>query len=171
MFNRFMIPTITTALVASLYSQAADFKIGMVDVKEALFTVDAGKKAKAQLDKELETKQKALEKQQAAIQKEAEAFEKNAGIMNETARAAKQTEIQKKIAEFQKAYQASTMEMQNREREVTKPIIDQLKSIVDGMGKAQGYHLIVEKSEGAVLYAQNATDLTKAVIEAFNKKK
>ncbi len=150
---------------------AAPFRVAFVDLQDALQSVDAGKNAKAQLEKEMTAKRKKLEKAQAGLQKETEEFEKKAAVMNEAARSAKQAELQKKIAEFQKSFGESQMELQKRERELTKPIIDELRTIVEGMGKAQNFHLVLEKNEGAVLYAQNGTDLTKEVIAAFNARK
>ena len=60
------------------------------------------------------------------------------------------------------------MNLQKRERELTKPLIDELRAIIEGMGKEKGYQLILEKNEGAVLYAQSGSDLTEQVIEKFN---
>jgi outer membrane protein len=160
-------------VTASAHSadSAAVFKVAFVDLQESLQSVDAGKQAKSQLEKEMTAKRAAIEKSQAALQKETEEFDKKAAIMNEAARSAKQAELQKKIAEFQKGFQESQVELQKRERELTKPIIDELRTIVEGLGKAQNFHLVLEKNEGAVLYAQNGTDLTKEVIEAFNSRK
>jgi outer membrane protein len=162
-------------LLSAGVSHAADatgaFKIAYVDVQEALSTVEAGKQAKSQLDKEMTAKRASLEKQQAALQKETEDFDKKVAVMNEAARGAKQAELQKKIAEFQKAFQESQMDLQKRERELTTPIIEELKVIIEGIGKAQSFQLVLEKSGGAVLYAQNGADLTKEVIEAFNARR
>lgn len=152
-------------------ADTAGFKVAFVDLQDALQSVDAGKNAKAQLEKEMTAKRTSLEKAQKNLQKETEEFEKKAAVMNESARAAKQAELQKKIAEFQKSFGESQMELQKRERELTKPIIDELRTIVEGMGKAQNFNLVLEKNEGAVLYAQNGTDLTKDVIAAFNSRK
>ncbi len=157
--------------LAATEAAAPVFKVAFVDLQDALQSVDAGKKAKGQLEKELTAKRQSFEKQQASLQKETEDFDKKAAVMNEAARAAKHAEIQKRIAEFQKAFQESQMELQKRERELTKPIIDALRAIVEGIGKAQNFHLVLEKNEGAVLYAQNGVDLTKEVIDTFNKKK
>jgi outer membrane protein len=146
-------------------------KIGLVDMQEALQSVESGKKAKAQLEKEMASKRQALENQQNAIRKETEAFQKKAAVMNETARAAKDAEIQKRIADFQKSFQETQMELQKRERELTNPIIESLRAILEGIGKAQGFTLVLEKNAGGVLYAQGSTDLTKELVEAANKKK
>jgi outer membrane protein len=139
----------------SAISMAADtgFRVAYVDLQKALQTVDAGKKAKSSLEKEVAAKRASLEKKQADLQKEAEAFEKKAAIMNDQTKAQKQAELQKRFAEFQKEAAESQMELQ--------------KSI----GKEKGYQLIVEKNEGAVLYAEAGADLTDQVISKFNAKK
>ena len=70
--------------------------------------------------------------------------------------------------ELQKEAAESQMDLQKRERELTKPIIDQLRAIIEGVGKEKGLTLILEKNEGAVLFAQGGEDLTQIVIERFN---
>ena len=162
------------ALVVGTSAMAADtpatLKVAYVDLQKALQTVDAGKKAKAQLEKDVAAKRTELEKMQSQLQSEAEQFEKKAAILNESAKAAKQAELQKKFMEFQKNASESQADLQKRERELTKPLIDELRAIIEGMGKEKGYQLILEKNEGAVLYAEAGSDLTDAVVERFNSK-
>lgn len=166
-----------TLLFSVLFSSLAfaapetGFRVAYVDLQKALQTVDAGKKAKADLEKEVASKRVELEKAQANLQKEYEALEKKAAIMNDATKAQKQAELQKKFADFQKNAAESQMELQKRERELTKPLIDELRSIIEGIGKEKGFQLILEKNEGAVLYAETGADLTDQVIEKFNARK
>lgn len=146
------------------------FKVGFVDLQKTLQSVEAGKSAKAALEKEVTAKRTGLEKQQQQLQKEAEEFEKKAGLMNESAKTQKQQELQKKFSELQKAAAESQMELQKRERELTKPIVDEIRSVVEAIGKEKGLTLVLEKNEGAVLYAQSGEDLTEVVVERFNSK-
>jgi len=162
---------VLVVLVACGNALGEKVKVGYVDLKMALQTVDAGKKAKSMLDKELAAKRSSLEKRQKALQKEAMEFEKKAAIMNEGARAKKQAELQKKFVDFQKNMAQSQVELQKKELDLTKPILDELRAIVEGMGKKGGYNLILEKNEGAVLYAEKGSDLTTSVIKQFNKRK
>lgn len=161
-----------TVLVAySVFAaEAATTNLGFVDLQKALQTVEAGKNAKSQLEKDVTSKKAELEKQQTTFQKEMEQFEKKAAIMNESAKAAKQAELQKKLVDLQKLAQQSQMELSNKERELTKPIIDELKTIVEGLGKEKSLAMVVEKNEGAVLYAENGSDLTEQVIARFNER-
>lgn len=170
-----MTTQIRAALVAAFLFPAlcladAAFKVAYVDLQKALQTVDAGKTAKSDLEKEVAGKRASLEKQQAALQQEAEQFEKKSAILNDSAKQAKQQELQKKFADFQRQASESQMDLQKRERELTKPLIDELRAIIEGLGKEKGFQLILEKNEGAVLYAENGQDLTDQVITLFNSK-
>lgn len=149
---------------------AAAFKLGYVDVQKAVGNLEAGKSAKAALEKEFNAKKAALEKQQGDLQKEVEQFEKKAAILNDAAKEQKRQELQKKYMEFQKGYGESQMELQKREREVFKPVLDELRAVIESFGKEKGFTLIVEKNDGAVLYAASGEDLTDAVVERFNQK-
>lgn len=149
-------------------SGSAGFRVGYVDLQKALQTVEAGRNAKASLEKEVQGKKAELEKAQSGLQKEAEEFEKKAGIMSDTAKASKQAELQKKFVDLQKSAAESQMNLQNRERELTKPIIDALRGIIEAVGKEKSFQLILERNEGAVLFAQGGEDLTESVIERFN---
>ena len=156
----------TAALSAA--DPAVTLRVAYVDLQKAIQGVEAGKTAKEQLEKEVSQKRASLEKQQQALQSEAEQFEKKAAIMNDSAKAAKQAELQKRFAEFQKVAAESQMELQKRERELTQPLISELRAIIEGIGKEKGYQLILEKNEGAVLYAEAGSDLTEQVVERFN---
>lgn len=165
--------TILTVLAVNLSLVGATFaniNVGYVDLQKALQTVDAGKKAKENLEKDVLAKKGELEQKQKDFQKEAEAFEKKAAIMNDSAKAGKQAELQKKYVELQKMAAESQMELQKRERELTKPIVDELKSIIEGLGKEKNFQMVLEKNEGAVLYAESNLDLTAQVIERFNSR-
>ena len=164
--------TISTflAVIIALAASVATANIGYIDMQKALQTVEAGRNAKESLEKEVQSKKGELEKQQQAFQKEAESFEKKAAIMNDSAKGAKQAELQKKYVELQKMAAESQMELQKRERELTKPIVDELKSIVETLGKEKKFEMVLEKNEGAVIYAEANLDLTSQAIEKFNSK-
>lgn len=159
------------ALAGLASAATANLKVAYVDLQQALQSVDAGKKAKGQLEKDVANKKAELEKEQSALQKEAEEFEKKAAILNEAARGKKQAELQKKLMEFQRKAAETQMTLQQQERSLTKPLIDELRSIIEGLGKERGYSLILEKNEGAVLYAEAGSDLTDEVVKRFNSKR
>ena len=146
-------------------------RIAVVDMQKALQTVDAGKKAKSDLEKEFNAKKKDLQNEETAIKKMGEEFKKQSLVMSDEARGKKQNELQERIMKFQELTQKSQMEIQQKEQTLTEPIIMRLKNVVADLAKEKNYTMVLEKNENMVLFALDKDDLTEQVITAFNKKK
>lgn len=146
------------------------FKIGMVDMQKALMSVEAGKKARASLEKEFNAKKQEIQKEEGAIKKLGEEFKKQSLVMSDEARGKKQGEIQERIMKLQEFTAKSQQEIQMKEQELTKPILEKLRGIIGEMAKQKGYTLVLEKNENMVLFSQEKDDLTQDVITTFNKK-
>jgi outer membrane protein len=144
-------------------------RIATVDMQKALQTVDSGKKAKSQLEKDFNTKKKELQTEESAIKKMTEEFKKQSLVMNDEARAKKQGELQERIMKFQELTARSQAEIQQKERDLTQPIVTKLRTIIAEMAKKKDYNLVLEKNENQVLYSQEKDDLTSEVISAFDK--
>lgn len=170
---------VSAALVASVlvsfsaprFAFAEEMKIGVVDMQSALQQVEAGKKAKAQLEKEVSSKTKELQTEEAALRKAGEEFKKQALVMSDDARAKKQAELQERFMKLQELQQKSTVELQKKERELSQPIINKIRGIIAELAKQKGYAVVLEKNENTVLFSQDKDDMTNEVIAAYNKVK
>ena len=165
---RFLTVFLTFALSASFAS--ADFKLGAVDMQRALQSVEMGKKAKAALEKEFNEKKKQLQSEEESIKKLTEDFKKQSMVLSEDAKRKKEGEIQERMMKYREFFSKSQFDIQNRERELTEPIIVKLRAVVEETGKTKGFTLIVEKGSEAILYSSSGEDVTEEVIKAFNKK-
>lgn len=154
-----------------LMGAAAEIKIAIVDLQKALQSVDEGKKAKSQLEKEFNEKKKQLQAEEESIKKMTEEFKKQSLVLSDDAKGRKQNEIQERLMKYRELFGKSQFDIQNRERSLTEPIIGKLRTIVEELGKNQGYTLILEKNENGVLFSKQQDDLTEEVIKSFNKKK
>jgi outer membrane protein len=161
----------TGAGVASATALAEDTKIATVDMQKALQTIDAGKKAKASLEKDFNAKKKELQAEEAAIRKSGEEFKKQSLVLSDEARAKKQAELQERIMKFQETTAKSQAEIQQKEAELTEPLVKRLRLVIEEIAKKKGYQMVLEKNENTVLFSQEKDDLTTEVIEAFNKQK
>lgn len=148
-----------------------DLKIGYVDMQKALQTVDAGKKAKSELEAEFNKKKKELQNEETAIKKMHEDLTKQAAVLNDAARAKKQAEIQERIMKFQENTQRSQAEIQKKEQSLTEPIVKKLRAQIKEISEKKGYQLVLEKNENTVLYSLEKDDLTQELINEANKKK
>jgi outer membrane protein len=150
-------------------ASADDVKIATVDMQKALQSVDAGKKAKAQLETEFNAKKKQLQTEEASLRKMTDEFKKQSSVMSDEARNKKQSEIQERVAKYQEETQKSQMEIQQKERELTDPILAKLRGLIMNVAKTKGYTTVFEKNENVVLYSLDKDDLTTDVIAAYNK--
>ena len=159
-------------LLALLFSLGveAQFQAAYMDMQKAIQSTQAGKKAKAQLEKAFNKKKEELKKKEGKIKKEAEAFQKKSSLLSDKARREKQEALQKQMFEFQQEVQKSQANIQQEEQKLTRPILEKLQKIVDQVAKEKGYSMVFEKSGQAVMWAKSDLDITQDVVKAFEKK-
>lgn len=151
-------------------SAVAGVKIAVVDMQKAIQTVDAGKKAKSQLEKEYATKKKMIDDEEKALQKLFEELKKQSLVMNDEAKMKKQQELQERGMKLQQTrFQAQT-ELQQKEADLTSPIVKKMKEEIKSLAAKKGYTLVLDKNETNVLFSQDADDLTGDLVSTFNSK-
>lgn len=170
-FKGLRLTLIAASLVFAQAVSAADVKIGYVDLQKAIQETSAGKKAKKQLEDAFNKKKKELEKAEQDLQKMNEDLEKKAMVLSEDVRTQKQQEFQKEMLKYRDMVGKSQVEIQKRERELTMPILENLRDIIQNIAKKENYTVVLEKSEQAVLWADKDIDLTDRVVKEFEKKK
>jgi outer membrane protein len=153
----------------ALTQEVTMVRIGTVDMQKALQSVESGRKAKAQLEKEFNTKKKDLQEEEAHIKKMGEEFRKQSLVMSEEARTKKQSEIQERILKLQEKTSRSQGEIQRKEQELTEPILSKLRGIISDLAKQKGFAIVLEKNENMVLFSLEKDDITEEVITLFNK--
>lgn len=152
-------------------SAFAEVKMGFVDLQRAIQETGAGKKAKAELEKEITKKKAAIEKLEKDLQKMGEDLEKKAMVLSDDVRAQKQAEFQQEMMKYRETAQKSQVDLQKQERDLTLPIIKKLRGIIDDIAKKEKYSMIFEKAEQGVIWAEKDLDLTDRLIKEFDKKK
>ena len=149
----------------------ADIKIGYIDMQKAIQETSAGKKAKKDLEEDYNKKKKEIEKKEADLKKMNEDLEKKALVLSDEVRAKKQQDMQKEMLQYRELVGKSQMDIQKREQELTKPIIEGLRKIMGEIAEKDGYTVILERSEQSVMWAKKDIDLTSRMIAEFEKSK
>lgn len=153
----------------NVFAEAA-LKVAVVDFQKALNEVEQAKKAKDELKKDFEAKQKKLDLQQEQLKKLREELDKQRLLSSEGEMRAKEESFSQKYMELQKSFMDYRNEIAQREAQFTASIIKNLKEICGELGKKEGYALVVETSQNAVLYAESQEDLTDRVVGLYNKR-
>ena len=151
------------------FAASGEVKIAYVDLQEALNSSDAGKKAKDVFKVEVDRLQKDLDKRQGELKKVGEELEKQGYLLSDETRTKKERDYQEKVKEFKRFYQDSQEKLQGKDVQLTKKILIDLRTIISKIGRDGGYSMIFEMSEGKILYAPKALDLTSEVIKRYNE--
>ncbi len=164
--------TIIVALILSLFCSApvlgAEMKIAYIDLQKALNLSEAGKDAKDKINERVKQFEALLETSRNDLEKMQQELEKQALLLSESARAEKERNYQQKVKEFQRFTKDAQEELQQQDADFTRSILRDMMSIVQTLGKKQGYSLILEKTESSVLYASDSIDITEAMIKEFD---
>jgi Skp family chaperone for outer membrane proteins len=73
--------------------------------------------------------------------------------------------------QIQSKYKELQGQMEVDQRRLEGPLVAKLSSIIEDIGKTQGFTLILRRGSPGLLYTREALDITDLVIEKYNKKK
>ena len=147
----------------------ADAKIAFVDLEYALNNVEEGRKAKAVLEGDYKRKKDELDATRVKLTGMESDLKSQSLVLSDEARRAKEAEFQAARSRYDADYKAAMEGWQKNEARLTKDLLERLTTIVQQLGKEGGYTFILERHDASVLYAQENVDLTKQVIDRFNK--
>ncbi len=106
---------------------------------------------------------KGVQDQFAAMQTELETkyndYVANAEGMSDIIRSTKEAEINDLRTRMEQFEQTATQDLQEKELELTTPIIEKAKAAVENVAKNNGYTYVFNSTEGLLLYAEPADDM------------
>lgn len=161
---------VVTASQVGMAAAESSLKIGVVSFQQALNDVEQGKTAKSTLKSEFDAKQKKLDLQQEELKKLRDDLDRQKLVSADKVSQQKEQDFNKKFMDLQKNFADYRQEIAEREAAYTAAILKNLREICQEIGKKEGYTLIVENSQDAVLYAGSKDDLTGRVIKLYNQR-
>jgi len=161
--------TLFTFCFATFSSFGADVaKIGVVDFQRILVTSSAGKASQAEITKQGNAMEAELKKNQEELEEMKKRNDREALVMTKEMREEKEREFRIKINDFRTIEQKFKQEINALNKRLVKRLQDDVFELVEEVGKKEGYLLVVEKTEGGVMYAPNTIDITDKLIQLYN---
>ena len=151
---------------------AENIKIAVIDTQKILNTSTYGKSAKAEITKKVEELTADLKKRDAELAELQQKLEKEALVMGPEMREEKEREFRIKVGDFKALEKKYKQEMGELNLKLSSQIQADVITIVNEIGKKEGYQLILEK--GSLLYSDGSLDISDQVIKIYdenNKKK
>lgn len=147
---------------------AEDVKLGYVDLQRALNETEDGRKAKANLKKVFDAKQKELDEQQEALKKDIEDLNKKRTLLPAEKVREKETELQDRMQKVQQTYMRHQQDLSGKEQEATAKIFERMSKIINKIALAENFTMVLDRQQSAVLFAKPHLDLTNELIRRYN---
>lgn len=165
----FTILTLAFAMgFAGVATAAAEVKIGYVDLYRALENVEEGQRIRRQLEREFQRRQTQLDEKQQEVMQLHQELERQGMMLSDEARQQKAMELQEKMGELQQLYLTLQQELAQQEAQAMRGVFEQMRTIVEAIGREGNYTIILERTETSILYSVDGLDLTDQLIRRFN---
>jgi outer membrane protein len=165
--GKFLLAGILACCIAATPVFAAEVKLGYIDMQRALNASEAGKEAKEQLAARVKKYQDEINTKQEEIKKLKDDLEKQGMLLSESARASKEKDYQQRLKEFQRFTKDAQDELQGKDEEFTRKILEGMEKIIREFGLKNGYTFIFVKNEG-MLFVDDKVDVTEEVLKLLN---
>jgi outer membrane protein len=159
-------PATTTGATAGL-------KVGAININEAIFGSNEGRRDVEALQKKFEPKQTELKNQNDELEGLKKQLTTQRDKLNDDALANLQKQIDGKQKTFDRSVQDAQEEFGNQQQEIASRILQKMAPMIVKYSQENGFSMIVDTSkpwpQSPVLWWNPETvDITKAVIDAYN---
>jgi Skp family chaperone for outer membrane proteins len=160
-----------TLLIAAEFLCAQAPKVALVNMQQALVATTDGQAAEKRLDAQFAPRKAALDVAQKEIAALAEQLKKE-GLSDEE-RGKLSQQMEDKASALDNATEKADADLKDAQDQVLKELGPKLVAVIAQYAKDHGYSVVFDISNSEVprLYAPNATDITKEVAAAYEKRK
>lgn len=159
-----------TALVLLLgitAAQAAEIKIGFVDVERIRRESAPAERASKQLEKEFAPRAQELQRREAQIKTMQSQLEKDAVTMNETERRSKEQELARMSVDFQRMQREYREDLNIRRNQELASLFERADRVIKQIADAEKFDLILQEA----VFRSPRIDITDRVLKALTEGK
>jgi outer membrane protein len=153
------------ATAGSASAQAAP-KFGFINSAAILAEAPGRAEAETRFKNEVTAYQAQLQRMSDSLQTMAANFDKEASKMDSATRVARAKVIQDKEADYQNRARTLDQQMQNRQAELIRPIMENLQKVIEQVRAEDGYAMIfdVASQTSVIVAADKSLDITPKVL-------
>lgn len=164
-----LIGILAVALVLVMAGTSAAQKIGFINMRAIISQSEAGKKAETEFKKTVEKKKAEIARKEDELKKLKDELEKQKSVLTADAFREKEASYQVKFRDYQRLVQDANDELQKKEQNLTATMIPEILKIVEKVGKDGKYDAILDLNNPIIVYHDKEDNLTKKIIEEYNK--
>jgi outer membrane protein len=147
-------------------------KVGAINITEAIFGSNEGRRDLEALQKKFDPKQTELKSQNDELEGLKKQMTTQEGKLNEDALATLKKQIESKQKLFDRSVQDAQEEFGSQQQEIASRVLQKMAPMIVKYSQDNGFGMIVDTSkpwpQSNVLWWGQAIDITKAVVDAYN---
>lgn len=170
--ERFVLPLLVLSAAFTAYGQGQPpTKVGVIQIQSAIVGTKEGQKAAADLETRFAPKKKDLDKKQADLRSLQEQLQKGGNAMSEAAKQDLMRNIDQKTKSYNRDMEDAQAEYEQEQQKVLSELGQKMMAVIDRYARDNGYSIILDVSNPntPVLYASNTVDITKQIVELYDK--
>ncbi|MBZ5549250.1 MAG: OmpH family outer membrane protein [Acidobacteriia bacterium] len=161
-----------TPTTPSAAAAATGTKVGTINIEQAIFASNEGRRDFEALSKKFEPKQSELKGLSDEIESLKKQLSTQGDKMNEDAKAVLVKQIESKQKSFERTSQDAQEEFQGQQGEIGNRILTKMAPMIVKYAGENGYGIIIDTSQqwprGPVIWYGQAVDITQPIVEAYN---
>ncbi len=167
----FVLPLLALGVALSAQAQGAPSKVGVINIQGAIVTTKDGQKAASELETKSAPKRKELENKQNEITQLKDQLQKGQNTLSEATKAELYKNIDAKTKLLNRDVEDAQAEFDQDQQKILQQLGQKMMAVIDKYAKDNGYTLILDVSspQTPVLYASNTIDVTKDIIDLYDK--
>ena len=138
---------------------SAQAKVAHINVQELMTSMPDMKAANTQLEKIGKTYDTEYKTMVQEYQTKLEKYEKEAATVGDAVNQTRQTEVQEMGNRIQQYQQTAQKELQQKQEDILKPILEKARLAIQKVAKAKGYQYVLDSSTGSGVLMAEGPDL------------
>jgi outer membrane protein len=143
-------------------------KIGYIDIQKVIAESQAGKRARDRFQAQVKKAEADIVKERQEIERLKADLDKKGPLLKDEERRNVESDLQKRSINLQRSMSDYQQDLQAKNNEMMSDLLKELEKIVNEVGKAEKFTLILERSQ--ILYSDQGIDITSKVIETYNSR-
>jgi outer membrane protein len=149
----------------------APTKIAVIQIQAALASTKEGQKAAAELEIKLSPRKKELEGKQAEIKDLQDRLQRGGNTLSDSAKEDLTRNIDSKTKSYNRQLEDAQAELEQEQQKLVNGLGQKMMSVIDKFAHENGFAIVLDVSNQntPVLYASSTIDITKEVIDLYDK--
>lgn len=146
-------------------------KVAVIQIQSAIVSTKDGQAAMQEFQASLAPKKRELDKKAAEIRDLQDKLQRGGAAMADAAKADLQHTIELKTKMYNRDMEDATSDADQEQRKLLDGLGQKMLKVIDEFAQTNGYAVILDVSNPntPVLYASNSSDITRQIIELYDK--